>query len=75
MFCLWCYFLKNSTNKICAKRMHRLVSVRHFTHDYTQTLSAFSSGKTQHAGRMRSRIASVINYVLEFGSTLVLFLD
>ena len=37
--------------------------------DYTRMLSVFLCGRTQHVGRIRSSIVSVINSVLEFRST------
>ena len=63
------------TKAICSKRIRRLISIsvnymlwkRYiFIHNYTQTLTAFPCGRTQHARRMRFSIVSMIKSVLEF---------
>ena len=65
------------TKAICSKRMRRLIGIRvnymlgkqyisYTLYMYTNILSAFPCGGTQHVRRMRSSIASMIQSVLEF---------
>ena len=60
------------TKATCSKLMRsRIDSISvhykiYFIHNYTQTLSAFPCGRTQHVRRMRSSIVSMIQSVLEF---------
>ena len=62
------------TKAICLKRMRRLIGIRvnyilgkqYISYTYTNILSAFPCGGTQHVRRMRPSIASMIQSVLEF---------